>query len=138
VTRADAAGQATVADEPRSRADHFFANALEAGEGHRGWFVGHFMGRPEHPLWSRDVELKWGVHRRGDRRPEVAPGDGATALSVLVSGRFVLEFAERERVLARPGDFVLWPPGVAHGWRAEEDSVVLTVRWPSRPSPGPG
>jgi quercetin dioxygenase-like cupin family protein len=35
--------------------------------------------------------------------------------------------------LTRPGDYVVWGPGVDHSWRAEQDAVVLTVRWPSVP-----
>jgi quercetin dioxygenase-like cupin family protein len=34
-------------------------------------------------------------------------------------------------LLERQGDYVVWGPGVDHSWRAEEESVVLTVRWPS-------
>jgi hypothetical protein len=29
------------------------------------------------------------------------------------------------------GDYVVWAPGVSHTYRAEVDSVVITVRWPS-------
>jgi quercetin dioxygenase-like cupin family protein len=36
-------------------------------------------------------------------------------------------------VLTRPGDYVLWGPGVDHSWLAEQESVVVTVRWPSLP-----
>jgi hypothetical protein len=64
----------------------------------RGWLLGHFKdaGDVRH---SEAVEIKWGVHPRGDER----------ALWVRVG-------AERD-----------------HSWVAEEDSVVLTVRWPSVP-----
>jgi hypothetical protein len=27
----------------------------------------------------------------------------------------------------------MWGAGTDHSWRAEEDSVVITVRWPSVP-----
>ena len=29
------------------------------------------------------------------------------------------------------GDYALWLPGVPHYWSAEEDAVIVTVRWPS-------
>ena len=61
-----------------------------------------------------------------------APGLGCTSLSILVRGRFRLTFPDGEALLVTPGDYALWPPGVAHGWTAEEDCVVVTVRWPSR------
>jgi hypothetical protein len=36
-------------------------------------------------------------------------------------------------LLERAGDYALWPPGIAHRWRIElPDTIVLTVRWPSR------
>jgi quercetin dioxygenase-like cupin family protein len=43
----------------------------------------------------------------------------------------VLRFPDREVVLAREGDFVLFGPGVPHSFRSVEESLVLTVRWPS-------
>jgi hypothetical protein len=35
-------------------------------------------------------------------------------------------------LLAKPGDYVVFH-GVDHSWRAEEESVLMTVRWPSVP-----
>ena len=57
----------------------------------------------------------------------------ATTLSMLISGAIRLYFAAgHERLLHRPGDYALWAPGVAHHWRIEQDdTVVLTIRWPS-------
>jgi quercetin dioxygenase-like cupin family protein len=57
----------------------------------------------------------------------------ATTLSILVRGRFRYAFPGREILLRREGDYVMWPAGVPHAWTAEEDSIVLTVRWPSKP-----
>ncbi|MGG8407279.1 signal peptidase I [Streptomyces sp. 12297] len=97
-----------------------------------GWLLGHFKeaGDPRH---SADVEIKWGVHPRGDRRARWVRGEARTTLQVLVSGRFRVELPGRSVVLARRGDYVVWGRGVDHSWCAEEDSVVLTVRWPSVP-----
>jgi quercetin dioxygenase-like cupin family protein len=52
---------------------------------------------------------------------------------VLVRGSIRLFFASGdEALLVDPGDYALWPPGVAHRWEIEqEDTIVLTVRWPS-------
>ena len=95
-----------------------------------GWFVGHFIA-PGDPRHTDAVEVKWGVHRAGESRPTLAPGRDSTSLSILVRGRFRLTFPDGEVVLATPGDYALWQPGVAHGWTAEEECVVVTVRWPS-------
>ncbi|MEU6407115.1 signal peptidase I [Streptomyces sp. NPDC046985] len=96
----------------------------------RGWLLGHFKA-PGDPRHSDAVEIKWGVHPRGERRARWVTGEVRTALLVLVSGRFRMEFPGREVLLAEQGDYVVWGRGVDHSWVAEEDSVVLTVRWPS-------
>ena len=36
--------------------------------------------------------------------------------------------------LEKEGDYAVWGPGIGHSWQAEEDSIVITVRWPSIPS----
>jgi hypothetical protein len=55
--------------------------------------------------------------------------------NLLVRGSFVLVFPDREVALRREGDFVMFGPGVAHSYRCLEESLVLTVRWPSVPPP---
>jgi hypothetical protein len=113
-------------------------NAIDDGAGDtRGWFVGHFVRPPGDSRHTDDVEVKWGVHSAGDARASVAPGLRTTTVSILVSGAFRFSFTGREVRLTRPGDYVLFRPGVPHGWVAEADSAVLTVRWPSRPAADP-
>lgn len=110
----------------------YVGNANVDAPGDRGWLLGHFkpVGDIRH---SDDVEIKWGMHPRGDRRAQWATGEKRTALLVLISGRFRLEFPGRDVVLSRQGDYAVWGPGVDHSWYAEEESIVLTVRWPSIP-----
>jgi mannose-6-phosphate isomerase-like protein (cupin superfamily) len=108
-------------------------NAARDGAARGGWFLGHFLPAAD-PRASEAVEVKWGVHRAGDCRAAWAVNHQATSLSVLVRGRFRLYLPQAEVLLTQPGDYLLWPPGVPHHWRAEQDSVVLTVRWPSRPA----
>ncbi|MFF8675877.1 signal peptidase I [Streptomyces sp. NPDC015242] len=110
----------------------YTGNAGEDAALDRGWLLGHFKdaGDPRH---SDAVEIKWGVHPRGDERAEWVRGEARTALLVLVSGRFRVELPGRSVLLERQGDYVVWGPGVDHSWYAEEESVVLTVRWPSVP-----
>ncbi|MFF0106167.1 cupin domain-containing protein [Streptomyces hirsutus] len=98
----------------------------------RGWILGHFKdaGDPRH---SEAVEIKWGVHPRGDERLQWVKAEERTALLVLISGRFRVELPGRSALLEEQGDYVVWGPGVDHSWSAEEESVVLTVRWPSVP-----
>jgi quercetin dioxygenase-like cupin family protein len=42
--------------------------------------------------------------------------------------------ASESVLLEREGDYVMWGAGVDHTWRAEEDSIVITIRWPSLPA----
>jgi hypothetical protein len=112
-------------------------NAIDDGAGEsRGWFIGHFVRPLDDPRSTQDVEVKWGVHPAGDVRDAVAPGLASTTVCILVSGAFRVSFPDQEVRLLRSGDYLLFPPGVPHTWTAEADSVVVTVRWPSRPDAG--
>jgi quercetin dioxygenase-like cupin family protein len=104
---------------------------LEAPKEH-GWLLGHFLP-PDDPRHSDEVEIKWGRHPAGDRRSAWVHGEHRTAILFLISGRFTLEFPGREVTLSTPGEYVMWGVGVDHSWHADEESVVLTVRWPSVP-----
>jgi hypothetical protein len=96
-----------------------------------GWLLGHFMPTGDIRR-SDDVEIKWGVHPPGEERAQWVLQEGRTSLHVLVSGRFRIEVPGRSVLLARPGDYVVLHR-VGHSWRAEEQSVLLSVRWPSVP-----
>ncbi|MGC4804763.1 signal peptidase I [Micromonospora sp. DT233] len=110
----------------------YVGNATIDAAGDKGWLLGHFK-EPGSPRHSTDVEIKWGVHPRGDRRARWVTGESRTALLMLIEGRFRVELPGRDVVLAERGDYVVWGHGVDHSWEAEEPSVVLTVRWPSVP-----
>ena len=107
--------------------------AARDAEPFRGWFVGHFVPPEFGPRSTEAVEVKWGVHTLGETCSVWAASDAATSLSVLVRGSIRLFFASGdEALLAEPGDYALWPPGLAHRWQIEqEDTIVLTLRWPS-------
>ncbi|MUN41115.1 MULTISPECIES: signal peptidase I [Actinomadura] len=98
----------------------------------RGWLLGHFKPSGD-PRNSDEVEVKWGVHPKGEARARWTSGEKRTALLVLISGRFRMRFPGRDVVLSEQGDYVVWGRGVDHSWHAEEESVVMTVRWPSIP-----
>jgi hypothetical protein len=113
-----------------------FGNAVDEGSraGRRGWFVGHFLAPGSGPAATDLVEVKWGVHAAGEIKTIEGVNQTATTLSLLVSGRFRLDFPSQGRsvTLVRPGDYAVWSPGVSHRWHVLEDAVVITVRWPSR------
>lgn len=108
-------------------------NAAEAGAGRDGWMLGHFFAGVDDARATADVEVKWAVYDGGEARVAWGVNDRAHTLAILVRGRFRLSFPEREVLLAREGDYVLWEPGVPHRWQAEGPTTVVTVRWPSLP-----
>ncbi len=108
-------------------------NVTVAGKDTRGWFFGHFMPGENNPLRSSDMEIKWCTHAKGELRAQWAPGNPVKTLNVLIRGHLVLLFPDQEIALKNEGDFVLFGPGVAHSYRAVEESTVITVRWPSIP-----
>ena len=50
---------------------------------------------------------------------------------LLVRGKWRLDLTVRTFTLERPGDYVVCGPGIDHTWKAEADSTMLTIRWPS-------
>ena len=108
-----------------------FGNAAADSEGHRGWFIGHFM--PDGVQQSHDVEVKWGRHRVGEQREAWQGDEVRTTVLVLIEGRFRIDLSVASHVLERLGDYAMWGPGIGHSWQAEADSIVLTIRWPSTP-----
>ena len=104
--------------------------------GGSGWFLGQFVPPEAGLRHQTDVELKWGIHAAGERRPGGRVVYGvATTVSVLLRGTFRLVFHDagepRDVVLREPGDYVVFGPGLAHDWEAVTDCVVLSVRFPS-------
>jgi hypothetical protein len=89
------------------------------------------MPGEDHPLHSSDLEVKWFSHTKGETRPQWSPASEVRTLNILIRGRFVLLFPDHEVLLENEGDFVLFGPGIAHSFRSEAQSLVLTVRWPS-------
>jgi hypothetical protein len=55
----------------------------------------------------------------------------ATTLCLLVKGNVRIRFPSEECILSHEGDYVIWPAGVPHRWVVTEDSLILTMRWPS-------
>jgi hypothetical protein len=108
-------------------------NAAEDSADRWGWLVGHFLPESEDPRATGDVEVKWAVYQGGEARLNWGVNDRAHTLALLVRGVFRLRFPEREVLLSKEGDYVLWEPGVPHLWQAETPAVVVTVRWPSLP-----
>jgi len=109
----------------------YTGNANDDSNIHRGWLLGHFI-QPDGSIRSTGtLEVKWGIHPAGEKRVDWTSGEVRTMLVVLISGRFRIDLSVGEVLMERQGDYAVWGPGIEHSWEAIEDSVVLTVRWPS-------
>jgi hypothetical protein len=111
----------------------YSGNAIDEGRG--GWFVGQFVSEELGLRHQRALEVKWGIHPKGECRRAFAHYRSATTISILVSGIFItwikLRDELREITLSKPGDYIAFAPGVGHSWEAREDCVVISVRFPS-------
>jgi quercetin dioxygenase-like cupin family protein len=115
-------------------ADWYQGNAADDGRDNRGWILGHFIDSSDGVRSTGDVEVKWGIHPAGEQRPDWTTDDHRTTMVLLVQGNFVVSLNKGSIELARQGDYAVWGPGIDHSWKAKEDSVVITVRWPSSTS----
>jgi hypothetical protein len=97
----------------------------------RGWLVGSFIEEKLGLRHSTDVEIKWGVQPAGTAREEWVTGETRTTIGILINGTFEMEFRDRKLHFDKPGDYVMWGPGVDHRWRAPTGCIWLTIRWPS-------
>jgi len=97
---------------------------------YRGWICGQFI-KEDSLRKTEGVEVKWGVHKKGEERGEWGVSEKAMNMAVLVRGKMRIIFPDEEVVLIRGGDYVMWGSGLAHKWRVEEDTTVVTIRWPS-------
>lgn len=109
----------------------YHGNANEDGRDNRGWLLGHFIDPSEDVRSTKDVEVKWGVHPAGEKRPAWTKDDQRTTLVLLVEGRFQVSLTDGSVTMDRQGDYIVWGPGIDHSWEAITDAVVITVRWPS-------
>ena len=105
-------------------------NAGTDGTEHRGWIVGHFVGSAD-VRTTKDAEIKWGIHSAGETRADWSTDEYRTTVVLLVRGRFFVNFRDESVLLEHEGDYVMWGAGIDHSWRAEAESVVVTIRWPS-------
>lgn len=116
----------------------YTGNANDDSSRYRGWLLGHFVDPAQAgPCSTQAVEVKWGLHPEGQTRAEWTRHEQRNTVVVLVSGRFRLDLTIGSVTLERQGDYVAWGPGIDHSWHAEQDSTVITIRWPSQPD-GPG
>jgi hypothetical protein len=113
----------------------YFGNAKVDQAPGAGWFVGQFIPAEFGLRHQTDVELKWGVHPDGEKRPQPWANQNGTTISVLIEGSLKITFyvdgGQKEVMLRTKGDYVAFGPEVVHSWEAVGDTIVLSVRFPS-------
>jgi quercetin dioxygenase-like cupin family protein len=116
-------------------ADNWYAgNANDDASQHRGWLLGHFINPAVGAARATSaLEVKWGIHPAGQKRSEWTTAEQRSTLVLLISGKFRIDLTVGNVTLERQGDYITWGPGIDHSWLAEQDSIVITVRWPSTP-----
>lgn len=113
----------------------YFGNAIADQVRNSGWFVGQFVSPALGLRHQTDVEVKWGIHPDGERRPRPWANGHATTISVLIHGclRVTFDVGDTPRLvtLQKEGDYIIFAPETVHSWEAIGDTVVLSVRFPS-------
>lgn len=122
-------------------------NAKTDGREFRFWFIGKIekwcsdngipFDKDKYGIRNTDeIEIKWGIYKKGDERDVWASCSGRTAMSILVRGDFTFHFREvqdhsksRDVRLKDEGDYVIWREDVEHSWTMFKDSEILTLRW---------
>jgi hypothetical protein len=108
-------------------------NAAVDGAANRGWFIGHFLANACGLSAISTVEVKWGACSAGEERSSWGMSEQSTTLCILLKGRMQFSFPQSAHLLTHEGDYLLWPAGIPHHWKALEESCALSVRWPSIP-----
>jgi hypothetical protein len=97
----------------------------------RGWFLGWFIDKPKE-FNHDDFELRWGVHKKGERKETLVVNSLASTITILISGKVKWILDNEEHTLNTLGDFIFWSAGVKHEYVVLEDCVTITIRWPSK------
>jgi hypothetical protein len=112
-------------------------NAILDSVSGTGWFIGQFVPLTNGLRHQTNVELKWGIHKRGERRPGGFTARVTTTISILIEGALLTTLrigdTSHDIMMKRPGDYLIFGPSVSHQWEALADSIVLSVRCPSIP-----
>jgi hypothetical protein len=99
------------------------------------WLVGVFIDKSKGLRKDARVEIRWSSHKAGEKKGRWTKSLGATTMTILIKGKFVNFFKNKKKcILEKEGDYIIYAPKTPHTWEAIKDSVILTVRWPSKPN----
>lgn len=128
-----------------------FGNVAHLNTEETGWIIGFSdwtktesdSANLRHvPLNSNlsNVCVKWSHHLVGNDGLQNKPISTGRTISILVSetGGFRISFShspnfndveDKDNLLEKHGDFVMWGDGIYHKAMTEKDSTILTIRW---------
>ena len=106
------------------REPFYFGNAKADQVPGTGWFVGQFIPAEFGLRHQTDVELKWGVHPDGEKRPRPWANQNGTTISVLIEGSLKITF----HVDGAQQEVTLRTKGRLRGFRAR-GCPLLGGRW---------
>lgn len=100
----------------------------------RGWFLGHFI-KEGSPFKTDAFELQWRKLKAGEEKPALGTQKVAKTIGILVYGKFEFSFPDKNKKITidKEGDFVFYDAGITHSWRVIEDTLLISIRWPSIP-----
>ncbi len=116
-----------------SRARVRWGNAAVDGARHQGWFIGHVLEHASDLRSTHTIEVNWSRYKAGEEQPQWKMTQQAVTLCVLIKGIVFIRFPWTECILAHEGDYVIWSADLPHRLTVVEDSLMLTIRWPSIP-----
>jgi hypothetical protein len=100
----------------------------------RHWLLGHFMEESTGLRKDNRIEVMWSSRKAGDTKEGWTKSTKATTLCILIKGKFSNTFpGVGECILEKEGDYLIYGPETPHSWYAYEDSLLITIRWPSEP-----
>ncbi len=107
--------------------------AAEAITNKTGWFLGHFISPSLGLKRNFNVEVKWGIHKKGEKKATTTMNLRSTTLALLIRGKFSIHFPvlKQSVILEKEGDYVIFANNVLHSSESLDDSLIITVRWPS-------
>jgi hypothetical protein len=100
----------------------------------RGWFARHFMDEGS-PFKTDDFEMQWRKLKAGEEKPALGTQKVAKTIGILVYGKFEFNFPDENKkiTLSKEGEFVFFDAGVTHSWKVHQDTLLISIRWPSIP-----
>jgi len=99
----------------------------------KGWFIGHFIN-DKSPFNTDDFEVNWVRIKKGERKKGIGNNAKAKTLTILIEGKYQFEFLDKSEgaILKNKGDYFFYQPIKNHVAKALEDSLIMTIRWPSK------